>query len=47
MTLEHAVEKRSCSEYKMSMTPAGDRWNGSAEMEKLAGEEVFSHERIG
>jgi hypothetical protein len=46
MTIEHPVEKRTCSSYKISMAPAGDRRSGSAEMAKLAGAEVSSHERI-
>jgi hypothetical protein len=43
----HVVEKRICSAYKGLMARAGDRLNDSAETDKLAGAEVFSHERIG
>jgi hypothetical protein len=46
ITIEYPVEKRTCSSYKMSMAPAGDRRKGSAEMAKIAGSEVSSHERI-
>jgi hypothetical protein len=46
MTFAAAVEKRTCSVYKISMARAGDRWNGSAELEELGVAEVSSHERI-
>jgi hypothetical protein len=46
MTFAAAVEKRTCSLYKIRMARAGDRCNGSAELEELGVAEVSSDERI-